>query len=753
MRYAAAMIRPRFSILTDMTARVLPRLAMPSRYAASCLAALSLALAGECRGQAGQSADVTSIEGRLVFSSPAQAAPPVQSLDPVVVTATRSAQSSFNLPVSIDRIDKRVIERENAMINLSESLLRVPGVVVQNRQNYAQDLQISVRGFGARSTFGVRGVRLYVDGIPATMPDGQGQTSNFDLASAGSIEILRGPFSALYGNSSGGVIAMQTEEGGPGRQVASYARLGSYDTSNIGIKASGQQGMVNYVAGLSRFATDGYREHSEAVRNIANAKLRIVPDVDAALTFIGNAVTMPHVQDPLGLSRSQWQSNPRGADANALLFNTRKSVRQEQLGLHHEKILNGEDTLRAMVYAGRRSTMQFQAIPVAAQSAATSAGGVIDLVRDYGGADVRWARRQKLDRGTLQWTAGISLDGVWEARRGYENFSGGMLGVQGKMRRDERNQARNIDTYLQAQWQPTDKWIVLAGVRNSVVQLRSDDRYIAPGNGDDSGSRQYRAAAPVLGATYKLSAAMNLYAAYGKGFETPTLNELSYRLGGSGFNFALQPAKSNHYEAGIKAYLGAHLRSELAVFHSGTRNELSVLSNTGGRAVFQNAAKTRRDGIEWSVQGNWPSGVSMLLSASLLRAVYADAFCPASCTFATQVMAGNRIPGVPGRSAYAELSWSRAASGFSAALEGRYAGRVYVDDLNTDAAPAYFTASLRAGVEQQLGSWRLRGFARIDNLADRDYAGSVIVNESNRRFFEPAPGRNYLIGIDAAYVW
>jgi len=675
------------------------------------------------------------------------------ALAPVVVTATRSEQSSFDLPVSIDRIDSEAIRQGNATVNLSESLPRAPGVVAQNRQNYAQDLQISIRGFGARSTFGVRGVRLYADGIPATMPDGQGQTSNFDLAAAGRIEVLRGPFSALYGNSSGGVIAVFTEEGGPGQQLSPFARAGSYGSSHVGIKASGQQGAANYVIDTSHFETDGYREHSAAARTLANAKLRITADADTSVTLIANSVSMPEAQDPLGLSRSQWQADPRSASPNAVQFNTRKSVSQQQLGLHYEKILNREDSIRAMLYAGTRSTMQFQAIPVAAQAAPTSAGGVIDLSRQYGGADLRWTRRQTLDAGVLQWTAGISIDTLNEDRRGFENFVSGTLGEQGNLRRDERNNVHNIDEYAQAQWEPNRKWVLLAGLRNSTVHVRSDDRYIAPGNGDDSGGAHYHAVTPVLGATYKLSKAVNLYASYGRGFETPTLNELSYRSGGSGFNFALQPSKSNNTEAGIKAFIGSHLRTNFAIFHIDTENELTVLSNTGGRAVFQNAGKTRRDGVEWSVDGSWPNGMGMLLSASVLRAVYADAFCCSASPSSAQVPAGRRIPGVPAKQAYAELSWRHVASGFSTALEGKYVDKVYVDDLNSDAAPAYFIANVRAGFEQKRGPWQLREFVRIDNLADRNYAGSVIVNEGNQRFFEPAPGRNYLAGVSIAYAW
>jgi iron complex outermembrane receptor protein len=702
-----------------------------------------------------------SCHAEQIAEKPAAAADARESPDPttlgtVVVTATRLEQPSFTLPLSIDLIGRQAIQHNNAMVNLSEPLARVPGIVAQNRQNYAQDLQISSRGFGARSSFGVRGIRLYADGIPATMPDGQGQTSNFDLSSADRIEVLRGPFSALYGNSSGGVIAVFTEDGKPGLSISPFIQFGSYGTEHYGIKAAGQRGIINYVLAASRFDTSGYREHSAATRDSTNAKIGIALGADAVLTLIGNTVAMPDIQDPLGLTRSQFQSNPRGVDQSALLFNTRKSVSQQQLGLSYEKSVTSADSINAILYGGHRATTQYQAIPIAAQLAATSAGGVIDLFRQYGGADVRWTRRTDVGTGRLQWSAGVSYDNLDEDRRGYENFAASVLGVRGRLRRDEKNRVYNIDEYFQAQWEPDPQWLLLAGIRNSNIRIASEDHYIAPGNGNDSGSVRYQAVNPVFGATFKMSGNINLYASYGKGFETPTLNELSYRAadaGGAGFNFALQPARSNNFEAGIKAIIAGHLRVNLAAFHIDTDNELAVLSNSGGRAVYQNAGKTRRDGIELTLEGNWPNGIGMLWSYSQLRAVYAESFCSGSCSAATRVPAGNRIPGVPDRTLYGELSWRSPASGFAVALEGKYGGKIYVDDINSDAASAYFVANLRMSLEQKAGSWLIRELVRVDNIAGREYIGSVIVNESNQRFFEPAPGRNYLIGVTASYAW
>src|SRR5450631_3872310 len=245
-------------------------------------------------------------------------------LAPIVVTATRVAQSSADLPASIDLIDQHTIQSGQLQVNLSESLMTVPGVSAQNRQNYAQDLQLSVRGFGARSSFGVRGVRLYSDGIPGTMPDGQGQFSQFDLSSADHIEVLRGPFSALYGNSSGGVIAIFTQDAKPGYLIDGTALYGTFNTQRYALKTGGE-GAVNYVVDAAHFQTDGYRFHSDAERDNFNSKLRFAMSDASTLTVVANVVETPSVQDPLGLNRAQLAADPRQAGTGAVQFNTRKS--------------------------------------------------------------------------------------------------------------------------------------------------------------------------------------------------------------------------------------------------------------------------------------------------------------------------------------------------------------------------------------------------------------------------------------------
>ena len=684
----------------------------------------------------------------------------------MVVTATRTAEDSRDLPVSIDRVDAQTIQSGQLQVNLSESLLTVPGVSAQNRQNYAQDLQLSVRGFGARSSFGVRGVRLYSDGIPGTMPDGQGQFSQFDLSSADRIEVLRGPFSALYGNSSGGVISIFTEDAKPGYLMGALAEFGAFNTQRYDLKTTGDNGAVNYVLDTSHFQTNGYRVHSDAQRNLFNSKLSLAPSEASKLTIVGNAIYSPFVQDPLGLTRAQLQANATQAGVNAIAYDTRKNLDQEQLGVAYENKLSASDELIAAAYTGHRATEQFQAIPKATEVAAPLyPGGVIDLDRAYWGIDLHVADQRTIAGTPLLIVAGLNYDDLAETRRGYLNYIGSQLGVQGALRRDETNYVYDFDQYLQAQWDPAARWRIIAGVRNSVVDVTSHG-HLAVLDAADSEVR-YSAVNPVAGVTYRATSAVNIYGSYGKGFETPTLNDLAYRsVDGTlpGLNLGLKPARSDNYEWGIKAGNDS-VRANLAAFYIKTTDELAVLQNSAGRTVNQNIAETTRRGLELGTEANWAGGFSARLVYTYIRAVVQQPYytcvttpCnplanPAALPPASYqlVPAGSYLPALARNALYAGVTWNYAKLGFSTTLETEGRSRIYVNDRNTDAADGYWVVNLRAGFEQEWTHWRFSEFARLDNLANRAYVGTVIVNETNSRFFEPAPGRTAYIMFSAAW--
>jgi iron complex outermembrane recepter protein len=688
------------------------------------------------------------------FAAAAQTAPAEGDarLAPVVVTATRTEASPFDVPASIDRVGSETIRDNRMQVNISESLGGVPGLLARDRQNYAQDVQISVRGFGARSTFGIRGVRLYVDGIPATLPDGQGQITNADLGSADRIEILRGPFSALYGNSSGGVIQVFTEEGSGAPTVGAGLVGASFDTTRLAAKASGANGGFGYVVSGSLFNTDGYREHSAAERRIGNVKLNWRPDDATKWTFVVNSVALPKAQDPLGLTRAEYEADPKSVDPAATMFDTRKTVDQTQLGLIYERRLDDVNSLRALVYDGHRNTEQFQAIPVAPQASPLHPGGVIMLGRDYRGTDLRWTAKTRLGEAPFTVVAGVAYDDLVEQRRGFQNFIGTTLGVEGALRRDETNNVWNFDQYVQASWQPAARWTLHAGLRHSDVRFKSEDHYIVGANPDDSGSLDFSATLPVLGVMFAASDEVHFYATAGRGFETPTLNELAYRPNGlTGLNLGLGAATSDSYEVGVKT------RSEwgevnLALFETRTENEIATLTNVGGRSTYQNVGSTRRRGLEAAWNRELRENLRAQAAYTWLDARYRDTFTTCNVTpCATPnltVPAGNSIPGLARSMFYGALGWAPPL-GWRGGIEARALSRVFVNDVNSDAAAGFAVANANVGYVARFGKVDLSSFVRVDNLFSRRYAGSVIVNEGNARYFEPAPTRAWMVGLGA----
>lgn len=694
----------------------------------------------------------------IVCSAQAQTAPAapstVDQLDTVVITGQRAREPSFDVPAAISAVTRETIENAGPQVNLSEVLNRVPGISILNRNNYSQDLQLSIRGFGARSTFGIRGVKVLVDGIPATMPDGQGQVSNVALTSAGRIEVLRGPLAQLYGNAAGGVVQVFTEDDALVPTASVSATLGRFGMWKIGTKLSTSTPGYGLTIDASEFRTDGFRPHSEAERRQLNARWQSQLTDDTHLSVVLNALDQPVSQDPLGLNAAQFRGRNPGTNpfyVAALAQNPRKDVHQEQLGTVIDHRLSEYTDLSGRLYVGSRTLDSALSVPISAQTSPTSSGGIVAFDRTYGGGAGQVAHRVPLGEGRqLKLTAGVEVEAFREDRQGYVNT----LGERGGLKRDEINTVRSEDVYAQAAYDLTSSWTVTAGARHSKVKFKSKDRFVAAGNPDDSGRLDFSATNPVLGVAWKVTPTLNTYANIGRGFETPTFNELSYRPGGqTGLNTALSASRSRHAEIGAKWKYASRQRLDVAIFDIETKDELVVDTNTGGRSTFKNAGRTSRRGIELSHIGYLSDTLRTTISLSAMRARFDDAFISGTGTV-PNVFSGNHLPGTPERNLFAELAWSPANAwgGFSGAAEVVHTAKLYVNDTNTDAAPAATVFNLRASFKQQVGGWQFSQLIRVDNATDHYYAGSVIVNEGNSRFFEPALPRNWTVGITAKYA-
>ena len=669
-----------------------------------------------------------------------QELPPPQQLPEIVVSVSRSEQNRFDAPAAIDVVQVNGFTAQSPLVNMSELLATVPGVQVRERQNYAQDLQISVRGFGTRSTFGVRGVRILIDGIPATMPDGQGQAASASLASASRIEILRGPMAQLYGNSAGGVLQVFTKDPPMKPEASLSLGFGSDNQRVLGIAAGGGNETLGGVIDVSQYSTDGYRDHSAARRTTINAKVVARPSSDTKISAILNSFDQPLSQDPLGLSRADFQENMRQVNPRAIAFDTRKTITQQQIGILLEQRLSANDTLKARVYGGTRQVFQTLAFR---GDEDVQAGGVIDLDRGYGGVGLNWTHEAKVNDLPLNWTLGVEVDSLSERRQGFVNNGG----TTGALRRDEKDHAKSTDVFAQIDWTFAPQWRATAGVRMARVKLSVDDDYIVPNpdptlnNPDDSGNVEYKQTSPVVGLAWRASDNVNVYANVGKGFETPTLAESAYRTSGSGPNLGLRASTSVQSEIGAKIKSGRHLMN-FAIFNSRSKNEIVQELAMFGRSTFQNVDGVKRRGAEASWRSNWNNQLSSSVAYTWLDARFSESFSSNKRTINT----GNRLPGTPEHSIYTELQY-RWQNAVTTAVEMRAESESYVNDINSDASGGYAVFNLRAGYEFNAGSTKTMLFGRIDNVFDRAYAGSVVVNDGNGRFFEPAPGRRLYVGM------
>lgn len=691
---------------------------------------------------------VTGLFSASLSAQTTSAANTDQQLAPVVVQSTHIDRPLLDTPASVSIVEGDRLQTGAFQVNLSENLVDVPGLLIKNRNNYAQDLQISIRGFGSRSTFGLRGIRLYVDNIPQTMPDGQGQSSNIDIASIDHIEVLRGPFSALYGNSSGGVIQVFTKPGEGPLKIGGSVATGSNGSHKYSLEASGgtdnKVGITDYRLSTSKFETDGYREHSAATRYLSNARLGIALGDDSTLVVTANSV-YTKADDPLGLTPEQYRLNPKSVASVANQYNTRKTLHQTQAGFNWTKQINADNQLQLIGYGGQRSTVQYQSIPYTAQKNINHSGGVIDLARDYAGLDARWTSNLSLADRPFTVVTGLAYDWMKEDRKGYENTldGGATYGVKGALRRDERNTMWNLDPYIQTSWQLTDRLDMDLGARYSTPRFKSDDHYLS--NGDNSGSMSYKKFLPMGAVHFALTKDVSLYATAGKGFETPTMSEFSYSSAdgvniSNGWNYALKPAVSNNYEVGAKANTD-YGNMTLALFETHTDNDIVPDFSSGGRSVYQNA-NTKRKGIELGWNETFLHNAHVSAAYTRLDAKFRTGF--------DNVAAGNRIPGIGQNMVSASIDWTP-PEGFFAGAQWQYMDKMYANNTNSVYAPSYSTTSLYTGYRMNWHQWELGATARVDNVFDKQYVGSVIVGDSNGRYYEPADGRNWMLSVSANY--
>jgi iron complex outermembrane recepter protein len=693
----------------------------------------------------------------------------IRQLSPTVVTATRIEENSFDLPVSIDVIEQKDIKDGQLTQYLSESLIRVPGISAQNRYQAAQDTQIQTRGFGARSAFGVRGIRIYVDGFSVTNPDGIGNPGNIDISTLKSIEVMRGPFSALYGSSSGGVIQLRTEDIPIKPEATLDFKIGSFGTTSESIKYTGTLNDIGYYIDSGAYNTAGYRDQSATHKNQTTAKLKFDLFNGAHVEMLADYMNL-HGKDPSGLTNNQFTqgsynltdysafSDPKKAPSVATLEDTKVHKENTQVGLKISYDINENNAINLINNVGHRINEQRLST-----SATTYASKTSSIGRDFFNNEANITNKGQLFGFNYNFTTGLMYGSLADQRcdvasklttipqSGYMACTAAEANLLGKVF------ASNLDEYIQGKISLSSNLDIHAGVRNTNVNYDIQSQISAT----RSGSSHFSKSTPMVGAVWKLNTVTNFYANYGKGFETPTTAEIIYSAGGLLTpNLSLAPSTSDNYEIGVKTFLTNSVGINFALFKTNTENEIVTHDTTSGNTSYMNASKTSRQGIEASVNAKLDHNLSIYGAYTFLDAQFDSSYSYVVNKVTNVVTEGNKIPGTYRQQIFGEVAWKYPELNFKTAIEARYNSKVYATDTNINTvvnfgnnatAPSYTVFNLRAGFDQNINSWKISEFLKVENLFDKQYIGSVRINDSNARYFEPSPGRNYLIGFNTTY--
>jgi len=654
----------------------------------------------------------------------------VEQLGDITVSATRVDKPLYKIPAAIGVVDKNDIGLGKQKIGLDESLVKIPGLFMQNRYNFAQSLKISIRGFGARANFGTRGIKLYQDGIPLTTVDGQGGIEDIDLNSINRIEVMRGPASSLYGSSSGGVMNFFTgDEGDFDPYVEGNFSIGEYQTYIGNIKTGGQIDKLDYFLNLSHLDVTGYRDHNRTRNTKFNSKFKYQIDDTSDFTAVFTAYDAPQADDPGGIDQQQVDNDRRGArDAN-VIFDAGEDIDQQKLGFTYHKQITPNQELSLRNYYIHRDFVGLIPVPPS---------GYIEFDRFQFGGGAQYSILSDLFGRKNRTIIGFDVDSQEDDRQRYENN----LGVQGAQVLDQSEEGNSYGIYLRNELALSDNLELTMGIRYDNVDLEVDDDFLS--NGDQSAELNFDELSPTVGLLWAVNPGVNIYSNISSVFETPTFTELANVALGGFANVTAQTAWNS--EIGVKGRVNPRFNYDIAIFKIDVDDEIINVVNIGGRSFFNNADTTRK-GVETSVSFIPVTGVNMLMSYTYSDFTF-DSFPASVCT----TCAGNELPGLPDHNFYTELAYMH-PSGFFSSIDFHAVSNMYVNNANTAKNRSYVVSNVRAGYIKIMSDVEITPYFGINNLFDEEYVGNVRINAFGGRFYEPAPEFNVYAGIGIRYLY
>ena len=676
--------------------------------------------------------------------TPADTAKPYP-LPPLTVSVTRTELPLTKVPLSVHTVDRAQISRAKPTWGLDEALANVPGVFVANRYNFSQDQRISIRGFGARSAFAVRGIKILVDGIPQTLPDGQGQLTNLELGEVDRIEVLRGSSSALFGNASGGVISIWTSPQEiehvredarfvAGQFSARSGRTWNKWQTTTGVRVGGGRASLT----VSRLDYEGERDHSAADQRVLNARLRLPLADGWSLALVTDLGDNPRADNPGALTRAELVANRDQAPALNLARNAGKAVTQIQSGA----------TLRRATANGGEAALTVFGLGRNLKNPITTA--YIDLDRiDYG---ARASITYPAPLGALahRLTAGIDFQRLRDDRKNFAYTPSDSAKPDTVRALDQLEHVTEIGPFVQSALELSPRTTITAGLRYDWVKFGVQDHLVfatpTDTNPDDSGARLMRALSGSFGVAVNPSSTVTLYANVGSSFETPTTTELANSPSGEGgFNTGLKPQQAWNYEVGARGSAGRRFGYTLAVFQADVRDALIPYEIAAPRFYYRNAGSTRHRGMELSADLAVTSGVS--LNAAWTYSDYRYRRYTFTDTI-PHVLDGRALPGIPKH--WLNLVARLQPATFRGAwgeVQQMYSSGYLVSDTGSTTAAPWSATNVRVGWDGKGGGVRLGPFLGINNAFNHRYVSSVVINAARGRFYEPAPGRNFYLGL------
>ena len=647
------------------------------------------------------------------------------------VESPRSPTRLLETPLAISVVSSEEIQAARPATSIDSAFDLVPGTFSQGGTNFAQDARVAIRGFGSTAQFGIRGIHMYVDGVPSTLPDGQSEVDSLEMDFVDRMEVLRGPISSLYGGGGGGIVSVDTFAPTPAPFVRARATFGSYGLARYSALTSGTLEDTGYVLGISSTHVDGYRDHSKAEQWNLLAKLEHELEDGTLVGLNFSNVSAPQGQEPGALTQAQVDQDRRQAQPQALSFDAREKLDQQKLAVTLRHPFGEGRELRTLVWGLQRNFTN-----------ALTFNRRVNLDRKAYGGSLVYADTTSF----VHWTGGFDVDLQRDVRANFENLAG----ARGAVNLEQSENVSAVGPWLSAEATFDNGLGVVAGARWDWTRFDFGDRFVNAGSGDASDEKTFRDLSPRVGVYWRQSDQLLAYANLDSGFQVPTTTELQSPDADGGFQENFDAEKTTGVEVGAKGLVFDRLYYDVAVFALRVRHVAVPYQDAAGVTFYRDAGESHRRGLELALSAWLAPGLSARGSYTYASYRYHDFDSVDLATGVVVSQDGHLEPNAPINVAGLELRYEH-PSGFFAISSLRYFSKLWVDDANSATAPAATTSDIRLGWELRRGDFVVAPFVGAQNWTGTKFDDRIRPNATFGRYYEPAPRATVYAGLELRF--